>query len=346
MTLLAALLLLPHQLAGAASRDANGGGLDWGVKESFRGYITGPIASGTVTTSGGASQNSDGTFHFPVATGAYDDAAGTATVSFGGAIHFAGHVTAGVPLLVVDVSNIRITMAGGTGSVVADVVSKSLETGELVSYPSVSLATLSGSSPTITGDTVAWSGMAATLTDAGAPAFAGFYPGGAALDPLSFSLSLAPVVTPTPTATPETPTPTPTSPPATPSPTASASATTTSTPSQTPTPTSTSTPTTTATKTATATPSPSATRTATSSPSATATAPKTSTPPAGGSTNTPPAGGNATTGPSTATPAAPATGSGTSGGSTSGLWIAGIVALLVVGSGATAFVARRRTRQS
>src|SRR5262249_44731315 len=89
----AALVLLgalsPGRSAQAAPRQVQGGALDWGIKASFRSYITGPIAHGAMSATGGASQNADGTFRFPVSGGgSYDSATGALTLSFSGGVHF------------------------------------------------------------------------------------------------------------------------------------------------------------------------------------------------------------------------------------------------------------------
>ncbi|WP_043260745.1 HtaA domain-containing protein, partial [Streptomyces sp. e14] len=54
--LVAALLaaLLPAPAAHAASRVVAGGRLDWGIKSSFQSYVTGPIAKGSYSLTGGA----------------------------------------------------------------------------------------------------------------------------------------------------------------------------------------------------------------------------------------------------------------------------------------------------
>lgn len=303
--LVAALVLLPGQRAHAESADATGGGLDWGLKESFRNYIVSPAASGTISTSGGATQNSDGTLHFPFVSGTYDSATGAASATFGGTVDFEGHDMGSGPLLVVTVTNIRINLSGATGTLVADVTSKSLETGEVGTYTGVTLANLSGASATEGDGEVSWSGIATALTADGVPAFAGFYEAGTALDPVSFSLTLAAATTPTPT---ETATSTPTE-------TATTTPTETTTTTPTETPTSTSTATTTATTTSTAT--------------ATTTTPAKSPTSSGGT------GSN--------TPAAPSTGSGVAGGGSSAApWIAGLLVVLVASSGALFFATRRR----
>jgi hypothetical protein len=165
-----------------------GGGLDWGVKASFRTYIRGSIASGDYTTAGGASENSDGTIHFPVAGGSYDAASGATTARLGGSVHFTGHAGA----LDMTIANARVVLDGqGAGTLYADVVSKSLDGAGLVAYPGVAFATLDPSAVTAVpgADTMAWTGIPAALTEAGAPAFASFYPAGQVLDPLTLAIT-------------------------------------------------------------------------------------------------------------------------------------------------------------
>ncbi|TDC24180.1 hypothetical protein E1265_10445 [Streptomyces sp. 8K308] len=62
------------------------GRLDWGVKESLRGYVTGPIASGDVELSDG--------YRFPAAGGEIDPEAAALDADFAGGVRFTGHVGA------------------------------------------------------------------------------------------------------------------------------------------------------------------------------------------------------------------------------------------------------------
>jgi hypothetical protein len=165
-----------------------GGGLDWGIKASFRTYIRGPIATGDYTTAGGASENSDGTIHFPATGGSFDAASGETTVQLGGSVHFTGHAGA----LDMTVTEPRVVFDGeGAGTLYADVVSKSLDGAALVSYPDVAFAALDPSAVSaVPGtDAMSWTGIPAALTAAGAPAFASFYPVGQVLDPLNLSIT-------------------------------------------------------------------------------------------------------------------------------------------------------------
>lgn len=180
-------LAVPAQAADAPTT------LTWGIKQSFVSYITGPIAHGSITTSG----NATGAYPFSWSSGSStlnaDATAGSA--SFTGTVAFTGHGG----LLDLTLSNPRIELTGATtGTLYADVVSKSLSSGQPESFPGVAFASLVLPAATISDSTATWSGVTATLTETGAPAFAGFYAAGTALDTLSLS---APVAAPAPTAT-------------------------------------------------------------------------------------------------------------------------------------------------
>ncbi|MFC4858318.1 HtaA domain-containing protein [Actinophytocola glycyrrhizae] len=182
-------------LAGTAQAEAasvSGGHLDWGLKQSFRNYISGPIAHGTITASDGATKNADGTFRFSPAAGDVDADGDTAGLAFTGKVEFTGHDSGSGPLLYLTIEDVRVTFTGSGGTLVADVVSKSLASGELATYDDVEFATLAATDLAAGSDTVTATGVAATLTEAGAPAFADFYAPGTALDPLSFSVTTAP----------------------------------------------------------------------------------------------------------------------------------------------------------
>lgn len=163
------------------------GMLDWGLKASFRSYIEGNIAHGSITMLTPATRNTNGTFRFA-------EGAGTATqVGFAGGVYFKGHETQpGNPLLEVTVRDIRVAINGSTGKLIADVVSKALDTGQLTTYDDVELADVDfATHPVVVENGLAHVvGAPATLTEAGVPAFAGFYSAGTALDPISFSVKL------------------------------------------------------------------------------------------------------------------------------------------------------------
>jgi hypothetical protein len=180
--------------AHAAPVAAADGTADWGVRASFRSYVTGPIASGSITTSDGATTNPDGTFRFPNGTGTVDADAGTLDASFDGTVNFNGHSGA----LDLTITDLQVSRSGDSGAITADVASLGLGSTEYESYPDVVLADLdfTGIAPATApnpggGADITFSTVAATLTADGSAAFAGFYPAGTALDPITFTVTTA-----------------------------------------------------------------------------------------------------------------------------------------------------------
>ena len=74
--------------AGACA--VEGGTFTWGVKESFRSYISGSIANGEWQVSDGLAYEVPN-FVWSGATGEIDPSTGAGSVSFGGTVHFTGH---------------------------------------------------------------------------------------------------------------------------------------------------------------------------------------------------------------------------------------------------------------
>ncbi|GAA2310512.1 HtaA domain-containing protein [Glycomyces scopariae] len=159
--------------APASADDLSGGRLDWGVKESFRTYITGSIAQGEVRTGDGAS-TVDGDYRFHSASGAYED--GTVVVDYQGWVYFWGHDGE----LDLTFANPSVEYSGSSGTLYV-----------YVNGTRTDMASLSGASLEASGGTVSVSGAGATLTANGAAAFAGYYEAGQELDPVSFSADVA-----------------------------------------------------------------------------------------------------------------------------------------------------------
>ncbi|RSN46868.1 hypothetical protein DMH12_28260 [Streptomyces sp. WAC 04229] len=164
------------------------GTLGWGVKQTFRAYVVGPVAKGRVTVSGGATQAAgNGAFTFKDATGTYDTDADRLTASFAGAVNFKGHETNGTYGLDLTLSNLKATLDGGSGKLSADVNSLgTLTEGVVLADLKAKSADLAAEQDVITAD-----GVAATLTAAGAKAFGDFYPAGTALDTVDLSVALS-----------------------------------------------------------------------------------------------------------------------------------------------------------
>ncbi|MFD7982620.1 HtaA domain-containing protein [Kitasatospora indigofera] len=200
---LLALALLPFQAAAAEGRVA-GGRLDWGIKQSFLTYVTGPVAKGSWGLTGGAATVGGSGFRFHSATGTYDPETGALTAAFSGGVRFTGHQENGVNAL--DLSIGRLTLragAGGDAGLYADVSSRSKETGKVTAVSQARLADLSLAGLDLRGaaGTLTLGKVPATLTGAGASAFGGFYTAGTALDPLTLSVNLPAAAQASPSAT-------------------------------------------------------------------------------------------------------------------------------------------------
>lgn len=205
VALLAVLLgaLLPAATAQAASRTVQGGRLDWGIKSSFQSYVTGPIANGSWSLTGGAATVGGSQFRFHSATGSYDPDSGAFTSGFSGGVHFIGHKKAdGGNELDLTISRPTIKISGGGGTLHADMVSKERGTGRVSNRSQVPLAKLGlggidmkgGSTP------IALTDVPTTLTAEGASAFAGYYTEGTPLDPVSLSVDTKGAAEPAPSA--------------------------------------------------------------------------------------------------------------------------------------------------
>ena len=184
---LAALLVFAPAAAHAAPGDVTGATLQWGFKASFRSYIAGPIAHGSWTLTGGITDATP--FTWSAGTGS------ATAVGYPGSIRFQGHEAMGVPAgsyaLDLTLSDVRVVKASdAAATIVADIRSNSLsDPTTFVTSPDVNFAAvnLAGGTNASTATTVSFMGAPATLTEAGAEAFSGFYSAGAELDPVSFS---------------------------------------------------------------------------------------------------------------------------------------------------------------
>lgn len=167
------------------AQEVSGATMSWGVKESFRTYITGPIAKGSISTSGVADNGSS--YGWSGGSGAFNPSDSLGRVSYSGSVHFTGHAGQ----LDMTVANPRIQITGPSSAVlIADISSKQLSGGTVSVSGTIATLSLSGGSSSSTSGSVSYSGVPATLTEYGASAFGGFYSGGAALDPVSFTWPL------------------------------------------------------------------------------------------------------------------------------------------------------------
>jgi hypothetical protein len=181
----ACLLILAPSAQSAPVTD---GTLDWGVRESFRNYVTSPIAAGSIETGQGATKNSDGTFRFPGGTGEFDTSTNSGEVAYEGFVHFTAHGG----LLDLELSNPRVVISGQTGSLFVDGVDSNGQPSENVDFADLDLT---GIAPVVDGDTVTLTAIPGVFTEDGATFFNGgdngSYAAGDEIDPLTLELSAA-----------------------------------------------------------------------------------------------------------------------------------------------------------
>ncbi|MBF6621062.1 MAG: HtaA domain-containing protein [Patulibacter sp.] len=164
--------------------------LDWGLRQSFRNYVS---SDGSIVPSNGAAASPGGTFLFGVSSVTSYDAQGALSAAFRGAVYFEKWGTGEAASLRLWLCNPRIEApSSGVGSLYVDMLSKRLDTGQVVAYPNVRLADIDMGSGTrgLVGGAVRWAGVQTTLTAAGVEAFAGFYTAGEALDPLTLTVAV------------------------------------------------------------------------------------------------------------------------------------------------------------
>ncbi|MEU9847134.1 HtaA domain-containing protein [Streptomyces sp. NPDC047985] len=167
------------------------GTLDWGVKKSFRSYVTGPIAHGKVETTGGAAASGDG-YRFPDATGRFDATKQTLDAEFDGKVRFLGHEENGAYTLDLSLTGLEVQVSGGRGRLIADVSTKDRETKKVSSYTGLTIADLKLPKGALAAKdgVVTLSGVPVTLTADGTKAFGGMYGKGEQLDPLTVAVAL------------------------------------------------------------------------------------------------------------------------------------------------------------
>lgn len=190
----AAALLVAPSAAGASPLPAEESGgscavtegtLTWGVKESFRAYISGSIANGSWEVSDGAEYEIP-SFVWSNPTGEIDPETGTGSVSFTGTVHFTGHDG----VLDLTLANPTIEFEGdGTAALLLDARSTDMEGEVAVDEVQEWVGAITAPQTfDVVDDQLELSEMPASLTNSGAGAFAGFYEADTELDPINLSL--------------------------------------------------------------------------------------------------------------------------------------------------------------
>ena len=205
--------IVSEQAPAAASQSLQDASVDWGVKSSFRKYITGPVAGGSQELTG-ATSNADGSYHFTAAEGTVE-ADGSYHVKFTGSrVKYTGHHG----VLEVTISDLELVIKDGQGSLYAN-ISERPYNGNTTPNPPVQhdhtlIGTFDASSLKNEGGQLTLAASDATkvkLSTEATSVFAGFYQAGQELDALAFSAKLVTKQAPAPEK-PADPTPEPSQP--------------------------------------------------------------------------------------------------------------------------------------
>ncbi|MFI9490599.1 HtaA domain-containing protein [Streptomyces halstedii] len=152
--------------------------VDWGVRRTYREYVTGSIAQGEWTLADGA-QDGGALFRFPKGKGTYDAKKQTLDAAFAGSVRFTGK--GGLDL---ELAGVTVKVASGKGTLRADV------TNEGTTREGVPLVTFTAKDLTPKDGLAALTEAPATLTADGAKAFGSLYSEGTAMDPVSLAVAV------------------------------------------------------------------------------------------------------------------------------------------------------------
>ncbi|MGK5630867.1 HtaA domain-containing protein [Streptomyces sp. URMC 123] len=175
----------PGEEPGADGRFTDAA-VDWGVRRTFREYVTGPIARGRWALTDGA-EDGGALFRFPRGTGTYDPESGRLDATFAGGVRFTGNE------LDLGLSAVRVAVRDGRGTLSADVTGGAGGAGGAGEDPvrrNVPLVTFDAAAPRAQDGLLTFTEAPATLTEEGAKAFGGMYRAGTAMDPVSLAVAL------------------------------------------------------------------------------------------------------------------------------------------------------------
>lgn len=187
----------PEPKSAPVTRSVVSGGIDWGFKASWRGYVISAPPAGSQEVLEGATATGPltspaTTYGFPGTSGSLiavpEGAVDVFSLSSQGAVKWAkpGH-----GINEVRFSDLEIEIGSGGSWLVGDVKT---EIGPPAESDDVRIAELATTAVTPTwsdgGGTVTWSEVPATLTAEGASSFSGFYEAGTELDPVTFTAGL------------------------------------------------------------------------------------------------------------------------------------------------------------
>ncbi|WP_405829894.1 HtaA domain-containing protein [Streptomyces sp. NBC_00105] len=151
--------------------------VDWGVRRTFREYVTGSVGQGKWTLAEGA-QDGGALFRFPQGKGAYDGGKGTLDAAFAGTVRFTG------AHLDLQLGKVSVKVENGKGVLSADVTTggETKNAVPLVEFDAKGLKA-EGGLATLTE-------APAVLTEGGSQAFNSMYKAGTEMDPVSLAVAL------------------------------------------------------------------------------------------------------------------------------------------------------------
>ncbi|WLQ33495.1 HtaA domain-containing protein [Streptomyces castrisilvae] len=153
------------------------GAVDWGVRRTFREYVTGSIGQGEWTLADGA-QDGGALFRFPKGKGTYDPEKQTLAATFAGSVRFTA--ADGLDL---KLSGFAVGVKAGKGTLRADVLSDGAAT------KAVPLVTFTAKDFAPKDGLAVLTEAPATLTADGAKVFGSLYKAGTAMDPVSLAVA-------------------------------------------------------------------------------------------------------------------------------------------------------------
>ncbi|RFU86098.1 hypothetical protein DY218_13250, partial [Streptomyces triticagri] len=166
----------------AAPIELEDGTLDWGLKESFRKYVTG-IAGGEITATDGAEQAADnGIFTFSDGTGTYDTGTHAVETAFKGKVSFVSKLHG----FDIGITDVKVSTEGTGGAIEADVTLNG-ETQNDIALAELDLTDVKPGQGE--GGAMTFEDIPATLTADGAKAFNGMYEEGTELDPATLTVT-------------------------------------------------------------------------------------------------------------------------------------------------------------
>ncbi|MEN8655365.1 HtaA domain-containing protein [Streptomyces sp. 21So2-11] len=152
--------------------------VDWGVRRTFREYVTGSISKGKWELTDGA-QDGGALFRFPKGKGTYDEKKQTLAADFAGSVRFTGQH------LDLTLAKVTVGVKDGRGTLVADVT-----TAEGPTDKAVPLITFEAKELRPKDGLLALTESPAKLTAGGAKAFGAMYKAGTGMDPVSLAVAV------------------------------------------------------------------------------------------------------------------------------------------------------------